>query len=124
MVAYHEGKAAKMAAPATISHTSLPSQMGPMRVDGDAPLGVVVPHEGVEHAHPEVEAFEDEETHPEDGDDHEPDVVEVHHGGLLVDEGRDPVLIGLGRGGGRAVIGSCRGRRGPRRAPGSRSWRP
>jgi hypothetical protein len=30
MVAYQPGKAAKMAAPATISHTSLPSQNGPM----------------------------------------------------------------------------------------------
>ena len=80
MVAYHDGKAAKMAAPATISHTSLPSQMGPMRVDGDAPLDVVAPDEGVQHPHPEVESLEDEEPDPEDGDDDEPDVVEMHHG--------------------------------------------
>ncbi len=32
MVAYHEGKAAKIAAPATTSHTSLPSQTGPMEL--------------------------------------------------------------------------------------------
>ena len=32
MVAYHDGKAAKMAAPATISQTSLPSQMGPIEL--------------------------------------------------------------------------------------------
>ena len=32
IVAYHDGKAAKMAAPATISHTSLPSQMGPIEL--------------------------------------------------------------------------------------------
>ena len=30
MVAYQPGKAAKITAPATISHTSLPSQTGPM----------------------------------------------------------------------------------------------
>ena len=32
MVAYHDGKAAKVAAPATTSHTSFPSQMGPMEL--------------------------------------------------------------------------------------------
>ena len=32
MVAYHDGKAAKMAAPATTSQTSLPSQMGPIEL--------------------------------------------------------------------------------------------
>ena len=32
MVAYQPGKAAKMAAPAMTSHTSLPSQIGPMEL--------------------------------------------------------------------------------------------
>ena len=31
-MAYHEGKAAKIAAPATTSHTSFPSQMGPIEL--------------------------------------------------------------------------------------------
>ena len=71
MVAYHEGKAAKMAAPATISHTSLPSQIGPMELTAMRRSTSSLADEGVEHPHPEVEPLEDEEPHPEDGDDHD-----------------------------------------------------
>ncbi len=79
MVAYHDGKAAKMAAPATIEPHLVAVPDGPDGVDGDAALDIVVPDEGVQHPHPEVESLEDEEPHPEDGDDHEPDVVEMDH---------------------------------------------
>ena len=42
-------------------------------VDGDAPLDVGAADELVQRADAEVEALEDEEAGPEDGDDDEPD---------------------------------------------------
>ena len=60
-MAYHDGKAAKMAAPATISHTSLPSQIGPMQLTAMRRSVIVVPDERVQHPHPEVEALKHEE---------------------------------------------------------------
>ena len=75
MVAYHDGKAAKMAAPATTSHTSLPSQIGPIELTTMRRSTSVRPDERVQHADAEVEAFEDEEADPEDPDDDEPEVL-------------------------------------------------
>ena len=43
MVAYQPGKAAKIAAPATISHTSLPSQTGPIVLTSTRRSGSVRP---------------------------------------------------------------------------------
>ncbi len=63
-MAYHDGNAAKIAATATTSHTSFPSQMGPIGVDGDPTLDVVLPDERVQHPHAKVEPLQDEEPHP------------------------------------------------------------
>ncbi len=98
MVAYQPGKAAKITAPATISHTSLPSHTGPIVLTMHAALQVVAPDERVQHADPEVESLQDEEADPEDGDDDEPEVAEIEssHVDLLVDEGQ-VVLVLVGR---------------------------
>ena len=77
-VAYQAGKAANIAAPATISQTSLPSQNGPIALQGRPPLALVAPDDGVQDADAEVEALQDEEPRPEEGDDDEPEGLERH----------------------------------------------
>ena len=53
----------------------------PVRTDGidDGPaLGIGLAQEGQEHAHPEIEAFQEEEPDLQDGDQDKPDNVEIH----------------------------------------------
>ncbi len=79
-VAYIPGKAANIAPPAVISHTSLPSQTGPMVLStarvccsrspvADAAKGF---HQ---HADPEVETLEHEEAEEERRQGDEPEVL-------------------------------------------------
>ena len=105
MVAYQPGNAAKIAAAATISQTSLPSHSGPIvlmaaRRPASSPAG-----QAVQHADAEVEPLEDEKPGPQDGDDDEPERDQTaHRGSLLVLDGRHR-LIGVGRGaGGRELL--------------------
>ncbi len=67
------GEGGEDAAPATISHTSLPSQNGPIVLMATRRSSVGLADEHVQHADAEVEALEDEEPDPEDGDDDEPE---------------------------------------------------
>ena len=76
-MAYQPGNEAKITAPATISHTSLPSQTGPMVVDEHPSLVVGASEERVQHAHTEVEALQDEEPDPEQDIDDEPEISSV-----------------------------------------------
>ena len=75
-MAYHAGNAANIAPPAVISHTSLPSQTGPM-VLSDARGGSVSPlptgRTVQQHADAEVEALEDEVPDQQHRDQDEPD---------------------------------------------------
>ena len=73
MLAYHRGKAAKVAAAATMSQTSLPSQNGPMLLMATRRSRSVRPDHHVEGAHAHVEALQDEKAGPEEGDDDEPE---------------------------------------------------
>ena len=73
MVAYQPGNAANIAAPATISQTSLPSHTGPMVLIATRRSTLVAADDAVQHADAEVEALEHEEAGPEDGDDDEPE---------------------------------------------------
>jgi hypothetical protein len=57
----------------------VPVPDGPDGIDGDATLDIVLPDERVQHPDAEVESLQNEEPHPEDGDDHIPDVVEIDH---------------------------------------------
>ena len=78
MVAYHAGKAAKVAPPATTSHTSLPSHTGPIVRSSVAALLVRARDERQQHPDAEVEALEQEVAGPEDGDQAEPEGLEIH----------------------------------------------
>ena len=80
MVAYQPGKAAKSAAPATISHTSLPSQTGPMVLTALAAPCRCDARKECSMPTPKSNPFEDEEADPQDGDDDEPEVSERHRG--------------------------------------------
>ena len=93
MEAYQAGKAANMPAPATMSQTSLPSQNGPMLLMATRRSMSVLPTTMCRAPTPEVEAFQDEEPGPEEGDDDEPENLQSHHG-LLV--GQDRSLVGVG----------------------------
>ena len=53
------------------------------RVDRDAALEVGLADDRVQHADAEVEALEDEEPRPEDGDDDEPDDLQAHRNPLV-----------------------------------------
>ncbi len=64
MVAYHEGKAAKMAAPPTMSHTSLPSQMGPMELTATRRSASSDPTNECSMPTPKSNPFEHEEARP------------------------------------------------------------
>ncbi len=68
-----------MPAPATTSHTSFPSQNGPMAFRAIASLGVGPAREHVQHADAEVEPFEHEESDPQDGQDDKPEGVKMEH---------------------------------------------
>ena len=72
-MAYHSGKAAKVAPPATSSQTSLPSQTGPIVLMQRPPLGSFAAEDREQDADAEVEALEDEVADPEDGDEDEPE---------------------------------------------------
>ena len=82
IVAYQPGNAANVAAPATTSHTSLPSQNGPIVLSATRRSVVGAPDDRVQHADPEVKALEHEEADPEDRDDDEPDGVKLHRRSL------------------------------------------
>ena len=77
-VAYQSGNAANVAPPATMSHTSLPSQNGPIVLIATRRSRSVLPDDGVQRADAEVEPLEDEEPRPEEGDDDEPDDLQAH----------------------------------------------
>ena len=72
-MAYHSGKAANVAPPATSSQTSLPSQTGPIVLMIGRRSRSLRPTNGQQDADAEVEALEDEVADPEDGDEDEPD---------------------------------------------------
>ena len=77
-VAYQPGKAAKIPAAPTISHTSLPSQNGPIVLIATRCSVSVRPDDLVQHADAEVEPLQDEEAGPEERDDQEPQVRQGH----------------------------------------------
>ena len=77
-MAYHSGKAANVAPPATSSQTSLPSQTGPIVRSIARRSGSFAAEDGQQDADAEVEALEDEVADPEDGDEDEPDGRELH----------------------------------------------
>ena len=90
-VAYHSGKAAKVAPPATSSHTSLPSQTGPMVLITTRRSVSVAAEDRQQHADAEVEALQDEVAGPQHGDEQEPDVGAVpSRGSVSVGEGERP----------------------------------
>ncbi len=72
------GKAAKVAAPATTSQTSFPSQTGPIVSNMTRRSRSSFGQERQQHADPEVEALEQEIAGPEEGDEAEPEELEVH----------------------------------------------
>ena len=78
MVAYQPGNAANMAAPATISQTSLPSHSGPIVLIAARRPASSRPTSAVQHADAEVEPLQDEEPGPQDRDDDEPERDETH----------------------------------------------
>ena len=125
-VAYHSGKAANVAPPATSSQTSLPSQTGPIVCSIARRSVSSRPRTGQQHADAEVEALEDEVADPEDGDEQEPDGREFHRRspqypraerrlGLVLDPRS---AVGVGQAGPHAPddAGPARRRRARRRA--------
>ena len=91
MVAYQPGNAAKMAAPRHDEPDLVAVPQRPDRADGRAPPGIVAAHDAVQHADTEVEALQDEEARPQDGDGDEPEVGKCHEP-TSVDEDRIGVL--------------------------------
>ena len=76
-MAYQPGNAANMAAPATISQTSLPSHSGPIVLIAARRPGVVSADDAVQHADAEVEPLQDEEPGPQHRDEDEPERDEL-----------------------------------------------
>ena len=110
--AYQPGKAANVAPTATISHTSLPSQTGPMVFSMTRRSVVVAAEHRQQHADAEVEALEEQVAEPQHGDHDEPERLQRRRL-LLVRErrvgrparrgpfcGSTPAYPGLGRSGG------------------------
>ena len=101
-----------MAPPAVISHTSLPSQTGPMVLIRTRRSPVVAAEHGQQHADAEVEALEEEVAGPQHGDQQEPEGGEFHVGAPSVGEGERALgVVG--------VVGGC----GDGSPSGSRPWR-
>ena len=95
-MAYQPGNAANMAAPATISQTSLPSHSGPIVLMAARRPASSRPTSAVQHADAEVEALQDEEAGPQDRDDDEPERDELFIGTSILDGRYGRVRLGLG----------------------------
>ncbi len=79
IVAYQPGNAANVAAPATTSHTSLPShQAGPIVLSATRRSVSVRPTIVCSIPTPKSNPSEHEEPDPEDRHEHEPDGVKLH----------------------------------------------
>ena len=76
-MAYHPGKAAKIAAPHDQPHlAAVPDRAD--GVDRDPLFEICAAHGVVQDADAEVEPLEDEEPGPKGGDDDEPEDVKTH----------------------------------------------
>ena len=73
MLAYQDGNAAKVAAAGHDQPHLIAVPERADAVDGDPALQVGLADDAVQHAHAEVEALQDEEAGPEEGDDDEPE---------------------------------------------------
>src|SRR5450759_3641077 len=84
MVAYHCGKAANVAPPAVSSHTSLPSQTGPMALIMSRRSVSSRPRNGSRIPTPKSNPFQHEVPGPQDRDEDEPERREVHDSSLTM----------------------------------------
>ena len=77
-VAYQAGKAANIAGAGDDQPDLVAVPERADRAQGRPPLALVAPDDGVQDADAEVEALQDEEPGPEEGDDDEPEGLERH----------------------------------------------
>ena len=77
-MAYQSGNAAKVAPPDDDEPHLVAVPERTDGVDRDAALEIGLADHRVQRADAEVEALEDEEPRPEDGDDDEPDDLQAH----------------------------------------------
>ena len=112
--AYHCGKAANVAPPAVSSHTSLPSQKGPMDRMAMRLSVSDRPNKGNQDANPEVKPFEEEIAKPQDDDEGKPEAVETVPGWSCHDRSFNTPSREIARGSGRLPVPAPRRKSGQR----------